>query len=274
MTALIHPTAQVHPTAIVESGAVLGEGVRIGPYCLVGPEVVLGERVELVGHVVIAGRTSIGADTRISPFASIGGQPQDLKFHGEKSRLVIGERCQIREYVTVHPGTEGGGMETRIGNDCLLMNSAHVAHDCQIGNHVIINAYVGIAGHCRIEDYVAFGGLCGVHQFVRIGEHAFVGAHSMIDSDVIPYGMAIGNRARLAGLNLVGLKRRKFDREDIHTLRAAYRMIFSSEGTLKERVDDAASLFETSPMVQKVVQFITKANDRPICLPVNVATDE
>jgi len=264
----------IHPTAIVESGAVLGEGAIVGPFCHVGPNVVLKDRAELVSHVVVSGWTTIGADTRIFPFASIGSPPQDLKFKGEESRLVIGERCQIRENVTVHPGTAGGGLETRIGNDCLLMNSAHVAHDCQIGNHVIIAAYVGIAGHCKIGDYVAFGGMCGVHQFVRIGAHAFIGAHSMIDSDVIPYGMAVGNRARLAGLNLVGLKRRKFDREAIHTLRAAYRMVFSTEGTLQERVEDAATLFQEEPLVLEVVKFITSAADRPICLPGNASSDD
>lgn len=264
----------IHPTAIVEAGAVLGDGVVVGPFCHVGAHVVLKERVELVSHVVVSGWTTIGADTRIFPFASIGSPPQDLKFKGEQSRLVIGERCHIRENVTVHPGTAGGGLETRIGDDCLLMNSAHVAHDCQIGNHVIIAAYVGIAGHCKIGDYVAFGGMCGVHQFVRIGAHAFIGAHSMIDSDVIPYGMAVGNRARLAGLNLVGLKRRKFDREAIHTLRAAYRMVFSTEGTLQERVEDAAKLFQDEPLVQEVVKFITSAADRPICLPGNASSDD
>ena len=264
----------VHSTAIVEPGAVLGEGVVIGPFCHVGAHVVLKDRAELVSHVVVSGWTTIGADTRIFPFASIGSPPQDLKFKGEESRLVIGARCQIRENVTVHPGTAGGGLETRIGDDCLLMNSAHVAHDCQIGNHVIIAAYVGIAGHCKIDDYVAFGGMCGVHQFVRIGAHAFIGAHSMIDSDVIPYGMAVGNRARLAGLNLVGLKRRKFDREAIHTLRAAYRMVFSTEGTLQERVEDAATLFQNEPLVQEVVKFITSASDRPICLPGNASSDD
>lgn len=264
----------VHPTAIVEPGAVLGDGVIVGPFCHVGAHVVLKEGAELVSHVVVSGWTTIGAGTRIFPFASIGSPPQDLKFKGEESRLVIGERCQIRENVTVHPGTAGGGLETRIGDDCLLMNSAHVAHDCQIGNHVIIAAYVGIAGHCKIGDYVAFGGMCGVHQFVRIGAHAFIGAHSMIDSDVIPYGMAVGNRARLAGLNLVGLKRRKFDREAIHTLRAAYRMVFSTEGTLQERVEDAATLFQDEPLVQEVVKFITSASDRPICLPGNASSDD
>ncbi len=264
----------IHPSAIVEPGASLGAGVVIGPFCHVGADVVLADGVELVSHAVVSGRTTIGKDSRVFPFASVGSPPQDLKFRGEDSRLVIGERCQIRENVTIHPGTAGGGMETRIGNDCLLMNSAHVAHDCIVGNNVVIAAYVGIAGHCRIGDFVAFGGLCGVHQYVRIGAHAFIGAHSMIDSDVIPYGMAVGNRARLAGLNLVGLKRRKFDREAIHTLRAAYRMVFASEGTLQERVEDAAKLFPDEKLVQDVVGFIAASADRPLCLPLNGGTKE
>jgi len=267
-------SASVHASAIVEPGAQLADGVEVGPFCHVGPEVRLGSGVKLLSHVVVAGRTSIGPETRIFPFASIGHQPQDLKYRGEASSLTIGARCQIRENVTVNPGTAGGTMETRIGDDCLLMNSAHVAHDCEVGNNVVIAAYVAVAGHCKIGDFVAFGGMCGVHQYVRIGAHAFIGAHSMIDADVIPYGMAVGNRARLAGLNLVGLKRRKFDREAIHSLRAAYRMIFSSEGTLKERVDDAATLFKSESMVQDVVKFITAASDRPICLPVNVPAED
>lgn len=262
-------TVSIHPTAIVEHGAVLDEEVTIGPFCHVGADVVLDRGVKLISHAVVAGHTRIGAHSHIHPFASIGSAPQDLKFRGEASRLVIGERCQIREYVTVHPGTAGGIMETRIGNDCLLMNASHVAHDCVVGNNVVIAAYVGIAGHCQIGDFVGFGGMCGVHQYVRIGAHAFIGAHSMVDADVIPYGMAVGNRARLAGLNLVGLKRRKFDREAIHTLRAAYRMVFASEGTLLERIDDAAKLFPNEQLVQDVVNFIAASNDRPICTPAN-----
>lgn len=262
-------TTTIHPTAIVEHGAVLGDDVVIGPFCHVGPHAVLDRGVELVSHVVIAGHTRLGAGTKVYPFASLGSQPQDLKYAGEPSRVVIGERCQIREYVTVHPGTSGGTMETRIGNDCLLMNAAHVAHDCTVGNNVVIAAYVGIAGHCQIGDFVGFGGMCGVHQYVRIGAHAFIGAHSMVDADVIPYGMAVGNRARLAGLNLVGLKRRKFDREAIHTLRAAYRMVFASEGTMVERIEDAARLFPDEKLVQDVVSFLSAEADRPICLPVN-----
>lgn len=259
----------VHPTAIVADGAILGEGVRIGPYCMVGDRVELGAGVELVSHAVVMGNTSIGAGTRIFPFASIGHEPQDLKFHGEQSRLEIGERCTIREAVTINPGTEGGGMLTKVGNDCLIMANAHVAHDAIIGNNVIMANYVGIAGHVRVGDNVIFGGTCVIHQFTRIGAHAFVGAQSMVDGDVIPYGMAVGNRAVLTGLNLVGLKRRKFDREAIHRLRAAYRQIFASEGTLRERVDDAAELFRNDALVQEVVSFIAEGVDRPILLPRN-----
>ena len=266
--------ASVHPTALVGSGTRLGKGVKIGPYCIVGDNVVLHDNVELISHVSIDGHTEVGAGTHIYPFASIGHKSQDLKYHGEDSRLVIGERCTIRESVTINPGTEGGGMETRIGNDCLIMASAHVAHDAIIGNNVIMANYVGIAGHCHVGDNVIFGGTCVVHQFTRIGAHAFVGAHSMVDGDVIPYGMAVGNRAALTGLNLVGLKRRKFDREAIHRLRAAYRQIFASEGTLRERVEDAAELFKADPLVQDVVGFIAAASDRPILMPRNGNTTD
>ncbi len=261
--------AVIHPTAIVASGARLGDGVRIGPYCIVGDNVVLHDNVELLSHVSIDGHTEIGAETRIFPFASIGHEPQDRKYHGEASQLIIGERCTIRESATINPGTEGGGMLTRIGNDCLIMASAHVAHDAIIGNNVIMANYVGIAGHCQIGDNVIFGGTCVVHQFTRIGAHAFIGAASMVDGDVIPYGMAVGNRASLTGLNLVGLKRHKFEREEIHRLRAAYRLIFASEGTLRERVEDATELFKNDSLVQDVVSFIAAASDRPILMPRN-----
>lgn len=262
-------SASVHPTAIIGRGAQLGDGVKVGPFCIVGDNVVLHDNVELVSHVSIEGNTEVGAGTRIFPFASVGHVPQDLKYHGEASRLEIGQNCTIRESVTINPGTEGGGMLTRIGNDCLIMASAHVAHDAIIGNNVIMANYVGIAGHCQIGDNVIFGGTCVVHQFTRVGAHAFVGAHSMVDGDIIPYGMAVGNRAALTGLNLVGLKRRKFDREAIHRLRAAYRQIFSNEGTLRERVEDAAGLFKDDGLVQEVVAFIMAASDRPILMPRN-----
>jgi len=265
---------QVHPTAVISPGARIGANVKIGPYSVIGENVVLGDNVELVSHVAIDGRTEVGARTRIFPFSSIGHQPQDLKYNGEPSTLTIGQDCVIRENVTINPGTAGGNMTTTIGDNVLIMASAHVAHDCVVGNNVVLANYVGLAGHSVIGDFVRFGGMCAVHQFVRIGAHAFIGAQSMIDGDVIPYGMAVGNRARLAGLNLVGLKRRGFDRESIHTLRAAYRMIFSSEGTLRERVDDAAQLFRDEPLVQDVVGFISSASDRPLCLPRNGQTEE
>lgn len=266
--------AQIHPSAVVSAQARIGARVKVGPFCIVGDEVELGDDVELLSHVVVEGRTKIGAKTRIFPFSSIGHEPQDRKYEGEPSRLVIGERCVIRESVTINPGTRGGGMETAIGDDCLLMACSHVAHDCKVGNNVILANFVGLAGHCIIEDYVTFGGICGVHQFVRVGAHAFIGAQSLIDSDVIPFGMAVGNRARLAGLNLVGLKRRKFDREAIHSLRAAYRMVFSSEGTLRERVEDAATMFKDEPLVQQIVSFIIASNDRPLCMPKNGVSEE
>ncbi|HWU17892.1 MAG TPA: acyl-ACP--UDP-N-acetylglucosamine O-acyltransferase [Devosia sp.] len=266
--------AAIHPTAIVGANARIGKGVKIGPYSIVGDNVILHDNVELVSHAVVDGHTEVGAGSRIFPFASVGLQPQDRKYHGENSRLVIGERCTIREGATLNPGTEGGGMLTKIGDDCLIMAGAHVAHDAIIGNNVIMANYVGIAGHCQVGDNVIFGGSCVVHQFTRVGAHAFIGAHSMVDGDVIPYGMAVGNRAILTGLNLVGLKRYKFDREAIHKLRAAYRMIFASDGTLRERVEDAAELFKGNALVQDVVAFIQAASDRPILLPRNGPTLE
>ncbi|MBB4050595.1 UDP-N-acetylglucosamine acyltransferase [Devosia subaequoris] len=259
----------IHPTAIVADGARLGANVRIGPYSIVGSNVTLGDNVELVSHAVVEGNTTIGPGTRIFPFASVGHEPQDLKFHGENSRLEIGANCTIRESVTINPGTENGGMVTRIGDDCLIMASAHIAHDVIVGNNVVVTNYVGIAGHCHIGDFVRFGGTCVIHQFTRIGAHAFIGAQSMVDGDVIPYGMAVGNRATLTGLNLIGLKRRGFEREAIHRLRAAYRQIFASEGTLRERVEDAAEIFSQDTLVQDVVRFIADAQDRPILLPRN-----
>ncbi len=258
----------IHPTAIVEAGAQLGVGVQIGPYCIIGSEVILKDHVELVSHVSIAGNTEVGSKSKIFPFASIGHQPQDLKYHGEPSRLIIGDNCTIRENATLNPGTEGGGLLTQVGDNCLLMAGTHVAHDCIVGNNVIMANLSGLAGHCVTGDFVTIGGMVVVHQFVRIGSHAFIGAHSMVDSDVIPYGMAMGNRAKLSGLNIVGLKRRGFNRDEIHTLRAAYRMFSSSEGTLRERVDDAKSLFSGSDLVREVAEFISSA-ERAICLPRN-----
>lgn len=263
----------VHPTAIVEPGAQLGANVKVGPFCVVGGDVVLGDDVELISHVVVVGRTRIGARTQIYPFASVGHRPQDLKYANEPSTLTIGADCVIREHATINPGTAGGGMKTVIGDHCLLMIGCHVGHDCILGNHVILSNNAGVAGHCTIDDYVIMSGHSGSAQFVHIGAHAFIGAMSKLDKDVIPYGMVTGNPANLSGINIVGLKRRGFDREAIHRLRTAYRMIFASEGTLRERVDDAAALFPEDVLVRDVVKFIASA-EHGLTLPNNAPGDE
>ena len=257
----------IHPTAIVESGARLGEEVTIGPYCIVGPEVELGEGVSLTSHVVVAGRTIIGPNTRIYPFASIGHPPQDLKYKGEPSQLVIGANNVIREYVTMNPGTEGGGMVTQVGNNGLFMIGAHVAHDCKIGNHVIMANNATLAGHVEVGDWAILGGLSAVHQFVRVGHHAMIGGMSGVEHDVIPYGSVMGDRARLSGLNVVGLKRRRFSRENIHALRTAYRLLFAQEGAMAERLADVEAMFGDNKPVMDIVNFIRFDSSRAMCQP-------
>ena len=261
---------QIHPSAVVEPGAALGAGVAIGPFCLVGGDVELGDGVRLLSHVVVAGRTRVGARTRVFPFASIGHEPQDLKYRGEPSTLTIGADCLLREGVTMNPGTVAGGLSTTIGDRSTFLANAHVAHDCQVGSDVIFSNNVMLAGHCRVGDFVILGGGAAVHQFVRIGAHAFVGGLAGVENDVIPYAMALGNRAHLAGLNLVGLKRRGFSREQIHELRRAYRLIFAAEGTLKERVEDVGAEFSTHPEVQEILGFIRAGGDRAVCQPREV----
>jgi UDP-N-acetylglucosamine acyltransferase len=258
---------KIHPTAIIDPKAKLGDGLDIGPYCIVGPEVELGDKIRLVSHVVIDGRTKIGAETVIFPFASIGLKPQDLKYHGEPSTLEIGARNQIREYVTMHPGTEGGGMKTTVGDDGLFMINVHVAHDCHVGNHVIFSNNVTLAGHVTIGDYVIMGGLSAAHQFVRIGTHAMIGGMSGVENDVIPYGIVKGERAHLAGLNLVGLERRGFPRDEIQKLRSAYRTIFAIEGTMSERLEEVAHLYKDQKLVRDVLNFIRSRESRALCLP-------
>ncbi|MFQ5939891.1 MAG: acyl-ACP--UDP-N-acetylglucosamine O-acyltransferase [Alphaproteobacteria bacterium] len=259
--------AAVHPTAIVEPGAKFGDEVTIGPYSIVGPEVDLGEGVSLTSHVVIAGRTTIGPNTRIYPFASIGHPPQDLKYKGESSQLVIGANNVIREYVTMNPGTEGGGMVTQVGNNGLFMIGAHVAHDCKIGNHVIMANNATLAGHVEVGDWAILGGLSAVHQFVRVGHHAMIGGMSGVEHDVIPYGSVMGDRARLSGLNVVGLKRRRFSREDIHALRTAYRLLFAQEGAMAERLADVEAMFGDNRPVMDIVNFIRFDSSRSMCQP-------
>lgn len=257
----------VHPTAIVEDGARLGADVEIGPYCLVGADVALGDGVRLLGHVVVAGRTRIGPGTAIYPFASIGHRPQDLKYRGEPSELVIGAGNTIREHVTMNPGTEGGGMVTRVGDNGLFMVGAHVAHDCIIGDNVIMANNATLAGHVRVDDFAILGGLSAVHQFVRIGKHAMIGGMSGVEHDVIPYGSVMGDRARLCGLNIIGLKRRGFSRDDIHDLRTAYRLLFADEGTMAERLEDVRQLHGGNEAVMEIVDFIRADSTRSVVQP-------
>jgi UDP-N-acetylglucosamine acyltransferase len=240
---------QIHPTAIVAPAARLADDVVIGPYC------------------VVDGQTTIGERTRIFPFASIGHEPQDLKYDGEPSSLEIGSDNTIREHVTINPGTAGGGMVTRVGNNCLLMVGAHVAHDCQIGNHVIMANNATLAGHVAIEDHALLGGLSAVHQFVRIGRHAMIGGMSGVERDVIPYGQVMGDRARLNGLNIIGMQRRGFSRDDIQGLRSAYNCLFASERTLIERVDEVEKRFGGIGPVDDIVAFIRADSSRAICQP-------
>ena len=258
-------TADVHPSAVVSDRATLGENVTIGPFCVVGANVTLGDGVWLKSHVVVDGDTHIGADSTVFSFAVLGEIPQDLKFGGEETRLRIGARARIREHVTVNTGTEGGGGLTQIGDDCLLMAGCHVAHDARLGDRVIIVNQSAVAGHCVIGDDVIVGGLCGIHQFVRIGSGAIIGALSMVTNDVIPNGLVMGERARLEGLNLVGLKRRGTDKAQIRALRAAYERLRDGDGTFHDRVEALAS--DESPEVQRLVAFVMGQSDRHFLTP-------
>lgn len=265
------PEAKIHPTAIVEDGARLADGVSIGPFSLVGAHASLGEGVVLHSHAVVAGRTTVGARTEIFPFASIGHRPQDLKYKGEPSTLTVGTDCMIREGVTINPGTEGGGMTTTVGNGCAFLANSHVGHDCHVGNNVIFSNNVMLAGHCDVGDFAILGGGAAVIQFARVGAHSFLGGMSGLEQDLIPYGMALGNRAYLSGLNIIGLKRRGFSASEIHDLRRAYRFLFAAEGTLLERVDDVADEFRDHPIVMEIIAFIRAGGRRQMCTPKNGA---
>jgi UDP-N-acetylglucosamine acyltransferase len=260
-------SAKVHPTAVVEDGARLGADAEVGPFCYVGRQTTLGEGARLISHVSLAGDTMVGARTVIFPFASIGHPPQDLKYRGEPVRLIIGEDCLIREGVTMNPGTAGGGLETVIGPRSVFLANAHVGHDCRIGEGVILSNNVMLGGHCQIGEFANVGGGAAAHQFVRIGAHAFVGGLAGVEHDLIPFGLALGNRAALAGLNVVGLKRRGFSHETIHEIRRAYKMLFNGGGTLKERVGDVAEAFAGQEAVQQIVAFLRQGGDRAICVP-------
>ncbi len=256
----------IHPSAVIADGAQIGTDVEVGPFCVIGPKVRLADRVVLKSHVVIDGDTSVGEDTTVFSFAVLGEIPQDLKFDGEETSLIIGARNRIREHVTMNTGTAGGGGVTKIGDDGLFMAGCHIAHDTQIGDRVIVVNSSAIAGHCVIADDVIVGGLCGIHQFVRIGQGAIIGALSMVTNDVVPHGLVMGPRGELDGLNLVGLKRRGVARSDITALRAAFQALKDGEGTFHDR---AARLGQEadSEYVQQMVDFILGESDRSFLTP-------
>tara|TARA_A100001011_G_scaffold388108_1_gene467107 strand:+ start:240 stop:1019 length:780 start_codon:yes stop_codon:yes gene_type:complete len=256
----------IHKSSIVSPKAKIAKSVKIGPFCSIGPEVILDDNVELISNIHIEGNTSIGKGTKIFPFASIGTQPQDLKYRGEKNNLIIGTNNLIREYVTINPGTEGGGSKTIIGNNCLFMISSHIAHDCKIGNNVIIANNVPLGGHVTIEDGVVIGGNSAVQQFTRIGRLAMIGGMTGVLKDVIPFGLSIGNRNYLQGLNLIGLRRQKYENAKIMSLDKAYKDIFASKN-LHENLNKINGEYKNNELVNEVIEFIAKDKKRPICSP-------
>ena len=262
----VDASARIHPMAVVDPGAVIGAGAEVGPFAVIGAEVTLAAGVVVKSHAVVTGWTQVGEGTVIFPFACVGEVPQDLKFKGERTRLIIGARCRIREGATLNTGTEGGGGVTRIGDDCLLMTGAHVGHDASMGNRVILANQAAIAGHCQIGDDVIVGGLSGVHQWVRVGRGAIIGAVTMVTNDVLPHGLVQGPRGVLDGLNLVGLKRRGVERSEITALRAGYQMLAQGEGSFLDRARRLADETE-SAHVREMTDFILSASDRSFLTP-------
>jgi UDP-N-acetylglucosamine acyltransferase len=266
---------KIHDSAIISKGAELDEDVEIGPYSVIGPKVRLAKGVKLRSHVVIEGKTTVGEYSEIFPFVSIGSIPQDKKYHGEESELIIGKHNVIREYTTMQPGTEGGGMVTKIGDNGLFMAYTHVAHDCKVGDNVIMANCATLAGHVEIGDHVVIGGLSAIHQFVRIGDYAIIGGMSGIERDVMPFGAAIGNRAHLAGLNLIGLKRNGFSNKSQHDLRQLYKMLFTEgESNFASRLQQASKQFAGNEVVEKVLAFFTQDSSRAFCMPKNKQGEE
>ena len=259
----MHP----HPHAIISPSASIGHNVKIGPFCVIGPNVILGDDVELKSHVVIEGRTKIGKGTVIYPFASIGQPPQILKYKGEQSEVVIGNNNIIREYVTIQAGSEGGGMVTTVGNNGLFMVGAHIGHDCKVGNNVVLANYASLAGHVEVEDFVIIGGLAAVHQYVRIGAHAMIGGVSAVVRDLIPFGMAVGDRAHLEGINLTGMKRHGFDKSQIMGTKNAIKTLFGEVGVMQDRVQNVKQLFQGNDAVEQIVEFMNKDSARNFCVP-------
>jgi UDP-N-acetylglucosamine acyltransferase len=258
---------KIHASSVIEDGAILGEGVEIGPFCHVGSEVKLGDGAKLLSHVSIAGNTDVGARTKIFPTAVIGHEPQDLKYRGEKNQLIIGEDCLIREGVTIHPGTEENNGLTQIGNHCVFLACSHIAHDCMVGNNVILSNNVMLAGHVTVEDFVIFGGASGAHQFCRIGHHAFIGGMSGVEHDVIPYGLTIGNRATLRGLNLIGMKRNNIPRESIKAVQNAYGDLFKKGATVQENAKALKVSAGDDQYVADMLNFVLDERRRQLCVP-------
>jgi len=256
----------IHKTAIVDPKAKISSSVIIGPYSVVGPNVEINENSEVGSHVSIIGKTKIGKNNKIYPFSSIGNDPQDLKFNGEETKIEIGDNNKIREYVTINPGTNGGGGITKIGNNCLFMVSSHIAHDCKVGNNVILANNVPLGGHAEIEDNVIIGGNSAVQQFTRIGRSAMIGGMCGVVRDIIPYGIAHGNRSVLQGLNLIGLRRKNIPNKEIMTLTNAYKEIFKNEN-LTENLNSLSEDLKKSDLVLEVFNFLEKDKKRPICTP-------
>jgi UDP-N-acetylglucosamine acyltransferase len=252
----------IHPSAVVAAGAMLGTGVQIGPFCTIGADVSLGDGVRLLSHVVVDGHTAIGAAATLYPFCSIGMAPQDLKYMGEPTRTEIGARTLVREHVTVHRGTVTGHGLTKVGADCMLMSAAHIAHDCQLGDHVIIASNAILGGHVTIDDGAILGGGAAIHQFVRIGRGAMIGGISGVEADVIPFGTVLGNRARLGGLNVIGLRRRGYDRAAIKGLRAAFLSLFRSEGVFADRLAELQAESGSAPLIDELLAFIAAPSKR------------
>ena len=259
---------KIHKSSVIDKNAEISKNVSIGPFCYIGPDVKIGDNVNLISNVHIEGSTTIGEGTKIFPFASIGTQPQDLKYKNEKNSLIIGKNNIIREYVTINPGTEGGGSKTIIGDNCLFMISSHIAHDCLIGNNVIIANNVPLGGHVTIEDSVVIGGNSAVQQFTRIGRLAMIGGMTGVLKDVIPFGLSIGNRNYLQGLNLIGLRRKNYDNKKIMGLDKAYKEIFSSKN-FYENLSKINGEYKDNELVGEVIKFIEKDKKRPICSPEN-----
>jgi UDP-N-acetylglucosamine acyltransferase len=259
--------SEIHPTAIVADGARIGADVSIGPFSIIGPDVVIEDGVAIHSHVLINGHTTIGAGTTIFPFAAIGGPPQDTSYKGEPTEVVIGAQCIIREQVTIHRGTARGRGKTTIGQRCFLMIGSHVAHDCIVGDDVVMVNNATLGGHVEIGEHAILGGLSAVQQHCRVGAHTFIGGLSGVNADVIPLVSAIGQRAEIGGLNIVGLKRRGFDRPTIHALRAAYKAVFDGGGTRAERVERVADKYSDIPSIMMILDFIRAGGDRPLCLP-------